>query len=273
VQAWLPGALADEPAISIRMLLGHTSGIFNVGDEGDVVADIGRIEDPDLRRQTEDLAARYLAGEAVIAPAAVWVALARTHPLYFDAGAGYHYSNVNYQLAGMVLEEATGKDYATLLHERMAVPLGLSSTTTAPDDLRMPDLRSYTREGEGGALRDTTTDLLAVGNGGSGGVVSTAGELLDMFEAIIAGDLLPTTLRSEMVAPTAQSDGTYGLGVVTFVLSCGDYLGHAGAIAGMHALALVSSDGDTGAVLAANRRGEPEPDLLQAGDELLCQAL
>jgi CubicO group peptidase (beta-lactamase class C family) len=117
---------------------------------------------------------------------------------------------------------------------------------------------------------DSTADLLAVGNGGSGGVVSTAGDLLDVLQAIVAGDLVPEPLAQEMVRPTEQSAGTYGLGVVTFDLACGDFLGHGGAIAGTHAVALVSPDGSTGVVLAANLRGPPEPNLLEAAEELLC---
>lgn len=270
IQSWVPGVLADEPAITIRMLLAHTSGIFNVGDEGDVAADITRIDDPSLRQQAQDLLERYLAGEAVLVPDLVWIAVARTHPLYFEPGSGHHYSNVNYQLAAMALEAATGQDLASLVRERLAGPLELSSMVTAPADPDLPDLRSYTKDPATGALVDTTTDLLAVGNGGSGGIISTAGDLLDLLQAIVSGDLLPASLVAEMIAPTAPSNGTYGLGVVTFVLKCGDYLGHGGAIAGTHALALVSPDGATGLVLAVNLRGDPDPNLLAAAEELIC---
>jgi D-alanyl-D-alanine carboxypeptidase len=270
VQSWVPGVIDDVPPVTIRMLLAHTSGIFNAGDEGDVVGDIGRISDSVMREQAQDLGTRYLAGEAVIVPDVVWIAMAETHPLYFEPGSGHHYSNVNYQLAAMALEAATGEDLASLLHERLAAPLGLSSTTTAPDDLDLPDMRSYTMDAASGEVIDTTTDLLAVGNGGSGGVVSTAGELLDLMQAILSGDLLPAPLVAEMTRPTEQSDGTYGLGVVTFDLECGDYWGHAGAIAGMHTLAVVRPDRGEGLVLAVNARGNPEPNLLQAAEELLC---
>jgi len=245
--------------------------VFNAGDEGDVVADIGRITDPALRQKAEDLGARYLAGETVVVPSEVLIALAQTHPLYFEPGTDHHYSNVGYHLVTMVLEAATGVEVASLLQERLLSPLGLSATTLAPADLELPDMRSYTKDAAG-ELIDTTGDLLALGSGGSGGLVSTAGELLDLVQAVVAGELLPEALRAEMVAPTAQSEGTYGLGVVTFDLACGDFLGHGGAIAGMHTLALVSPDGGDGVVLAANLRGDPEPNLLAAAEQILCAA-
>jgi D-alanyl-D-alanine carboxypeptidase len=270
VEAWIPGVVSDGSTITIRMLLNHSSGIFNAGDEGDVLADIERISDPNLRQQAQDLTARYLTGEAVIFPDVVIVAIADTHPLYFEPGTGYHYSNVNYQLAAMALAAATGNDLPSLLLERLAAPLGFSSISSAPADLEVPDLRSYTNDPGTDQLIDTSTDLIAVGNGGSGGVISTAGDLLDALQAIIVGDMLPESLRVEMARPTEQSGGTYGLGVVTFNLVCGDFLGHSGAIGGTHALALVSPDGRTGAVIAANVRGDPEPNLLGAAEDLLC---
>ena len=112
IQSWVPGVIDNDPAVTIRMLLAHTSGIFNAGDEGDVVGDIARISDPVLREQAQDLGVRYLAGESVIVPDRVWIAMAMTHPLYFEPGSGHHYSNVNFQLAAMALEAATGKDLA-----------------------------------------------------------------------------------------------------------------------------------------------------------------
>ena len=96
----LPGGLQPEPPTTVRMLLDHTSGLFNVGDEGDVLADITKLTDPVMRSQAQDLADRYLAGERVTVPAPIFVALAETHDRYFLPGTGYHYSNVNYQVAG-----------------------------------------------------------------------------------------------------------------------------------------------------------------------------
>ena len=52
-------------------------------------------------------------------------------------------------------------------------------------------MHGYTRDAATDEVVDATTDLLAVGNGGSGGVVSTAGELLDLMQAIVFGDRCP----------------------------------------------------------------------------------
>ncbi len=141
----LPDVALSGSPITIRMLLNHTSGLFNVGDEGDVIADIAKLTDPTMRAEAAALASRYLAGEKVLVPDRVVVALADTHGRYFEPGTGYHYSNVNYQLAAMVLTRVTGRSLADLLRSRVTDQLGLHRTTLAPDDSTSPEMRGYGR--------------------------------------------------------------------------------------------------------------------------------
>jgi D-alanyl-D-alanine carboxypeptidase len=265
-----PGALKPEPPTTVRMLLDHTSGLFNVGDEGDVVADIANLTDPAMRAEAEDLAARYLAGERVTIPAPMFVALADTHDRYFEPGTGYHYSNANYMAAAMVLEEATGTSLADLVSARLVAPLGLEHTSIAPADASTPELHGYRANADDGLLVDLTDDLLAVGNGGSGGIISTAGELLTIMQSIVSGWLLPPTLVAEMKQATAASDKSYGLGLATYYLSCGTFYGHGGSIDGTNSIAIVTPDGAHGTVIVFNVQREPPPDLLPLAESLLC---
>ena len=269
----LPGGLQPEPPTTVRMLLDHTSGLFNVGDEGDVLADITKLTDPVMRSQAQDLADRYLAGERVTVPAPIFVALAETHDRYFLPGTGYHYSNVNYQVAGMVLEKVTGTSLADLVSTRLVEPLGLRHTSIAPDDAAAPELRGYEVDADDGSLVDVTDNLLAVGNGGGGGIISTAGELLTMMQSIVSGRLLPSTLVEEMKEPTpasSMSSSSYGLGLATYYLSCGTFYGHGGSLDGTNSIAIVSRDGAQGTVIAFNVERETPPDLLPLAESLLC---
>lgn len=140
----LPGVVRPEPPVTVRQLLDHTSGIFDFGNEGDPVEDSARLEDTALREEAADLLARHQSGERVIAPDRLLIALAETHDRYFEPGEGYHYSNITYQLAAMVLEAATGQSLAALLEERIARPLGLRHTTVAPPDLASPTCAATT---------------------------------------------------------------------------------------------------------------------------------
>lgn len=224
-----------------------------------------------MQAEAADLAGRYTAGEHVIVPDRLSVALAETHDRYFAPGAGYHYSNVNYQLAGMVLAAVTGKSLDELVRTRIVEPLGLRHTTVAPHDARSPDMRSYSAETPDGTLDDLTDDLLALGNGASGGVISTADELLTTMQAIVSGRLLSLPLVAEMKQPTAQSGkGSYGLGLATYFLSCGNFYGHGGAIDGTQSIALVNPDATSGVVIAINLRTTSDPDLLAVAESFLC---
>jgi len=110
---WLPQYPAWKD-VSIRRLLNMTSGIPNYSE----TEEISRIwvEEP-----TRDLTAEDL------------VALA--YPDGVDdlpVTTGYHYSNTNYILAGMIAEQAGGARYPDLVHERVIDRMGLRATYFDP---------------------------------------------------------------------------------------------------------------------------------------------
>ena len=259
--------MRPTPAITVRQLLDHTSGVFDEGNEGDPVADIEKLADPVAREEARDLLKRYGAGEKVIAPARMIVALAETHERYFAPGAGFHYSNVNYQLAGMVLEAVTGQPLAELLRSRIVDPLGLRHTTIAPPDTGSPELRGYTQTTADANPVDLTDDLAWFGNGGNGGIVSTPDELLAVLRATVTAQLFPDSLVAEMVKPNRES---YGLGLGTYDFACGTFYGHNGLVNGTHSTAMISPDGSDGAVIAVNLTGARDPGLALLAESMLC---
>ena len=267
----LPELVRDDPPITVRQLLDHTSGVFDITNEQmtpeSLRADIARLPDEQIRAEAQAGLDGFLAGQQVIAPATVLVALSELHDRYFPPGSGYHYSNTGYQLAGMVLEEATGTPLSDLLDERIVEPLGLHRTTLAPPDTASPELRGYGTSAEDGSLVDVTDDLLAFGNGANGGIVSTADELLATIRAIVGGQLLPADLTEQMKQPNRES---YGLGLVTYNLSCGNFLGHEGGVNGTASIAMVSPDATDGVVIALNLRSGEDPRLPALADQMLC---
>jgi D-alanyl-D-alanine carboxypeptidase len=173
----VPGLLAEDPPVTVRMLLAHTSGIFDETNNLDIIDDIALLTDPAQIAEANELAARYAAGESVLVPDSLLVALAEAHGRDFPSGTDYGYSNLNYQVAAIVLEAVTAQPIAELLRERIVEPLGLEHTTMAPPDLASPEFRGYGTDVDDGSLVDITDDLTLAGNGASGGVVSTADEL------------------------------------------------------------------------------------------------
>ena len=269
----LPGTVREDPPITVRQLLDHTSGVVDITNELTTAealqADIDRLPDEQIRAQAQAALDGSLAGQQVIAPARVLVALAELHDRYFPPGSGYHYSNTGYQLAGMVLEQATGRSLADLLSERIVEPQGLHHTTLAPSDTASPDLRGYGTSTEDESLVDVTDDLSLFGNGANGGIISTADELLTTMQAIVGGQLLPADLTAKMKEPDRES---YGLGLATYNLSCGIFHGHEGGVNGTASIAMISPDATDGVVIALNLRSGADPRLPALADQMLCRS-
>jgi D-alanyl-D-alanine carboxypeptidase len=263
----VPGAVRATPVIAVRQLLDHSSGVFDEGNEGDPIADIEQLSDPALRDEARRLLARFDAGEGVVTPARLIVALAETHQRYFPPGTGYHYSNANYQLAGMVLEAATGQSLADLLRIRVVEPLGLSHTSMAPDDTRSPEMHGYELATAGADPVDRTDDLSWFGNAGSGGIVSTPDEVLTILQAIVTGQLFPDPLVADMIEGGPDS---YGLGLGSYPFRCGTFYGHNGLVDGTQTTAVVSRDGADGLVVVLNQANGDDPGLTGLAESMLC---
>jgi D-alanyl-D-alanine carboxypeptidase len=137
VQRYLPDALpAAYPPITVRQLLQHTSGIHNytryvMHEEPELI----------LRDRYRDWTPEEL------------VAIATDHPRDFEAGTQMGYSNTNYVLLGLIIQQVTGNGWGAEVDQRIAKSLGLTSTFAPGDDPRLPDPHSHgyvtvTKQGE-----------------------------------------------------------------------------------------------------------------------------
>lgn len=112
VQRWLPGVLPRSyPDVTIRQLLDHTSGLPMSTE------DVGHEDPAWVVRHRFDWHS----------PAAV-VRSATRQPMAFLPGTSQQYNGVNYFLAGMVVEKATGHAFADELRTRLLRPLRLAHT-------------------------------------------------------------------------------------------------------------------------------------------------
>jgi D-alanyl-D-alanine carboxypeptidase len=106
---WLPEYEAWKD-VTIRRLLNMTSGFPNYSETEQMSK--AWADNP-----TRSVTLKELADAAYPSP---------TNKL--PVTKGYHYSNTNYILAGMIAEKATGKSFRELVHERVIAPQGLTST-------------------------------------------------------------------------------------------------------------------------------------------------
>jgi D-alanyl-D-alanine-carboxypeptidase/D-alanyl-D-alanine-endopeptidase len=97
-----------------------------------------------------------------------------------DIGAQYEYSNLGVGLLGHVLALRAGKDYATLVRERITGPLGMKSTTVAIPEALAPRLAT----GHDAELQPVANwDLPTLA--GAGALRSTANDLLTFLGAFL----------------------------------------------------------------------------------------
>lgn len=202
------------PAITLRQLLGHTSGIADFSN-------------PDL-----------LAGRSGPVAHRALIRAALDRPREFAPGAGWAYSNTGFLLIEQALQRVSGQSYTQLVRSRIARPLGLSSLaapTSVPADLTLPAL------GKPRPASEYPPNI-----GGAGSVVATAADMARFWQAAMAGDLVDPALMQAAITtlrPMFHDDAMQmGAGIILFPASDGSgyWLGHGGGADRVGALVLYS---------------------------------
>lgn len=107
--------------ITVRMLLQHTSGLFN--HTGEYYED-GTVA-PGIPWQGKAwVDSRFKTHEA-----ADLVRFALSKPVRFEPGADWSYANTNYVIARLLVERVTGRKIADAMRELVLDPLGLAGTS------------------------------------------------------------------------------------------------------------------------------------------------
>jgi D-alanyl-D-alanine carboxypeptidase len=165
-------------------------------------------------------------------------------------GGGYTYSNMNYCVAGVLIEALTGTSYTAAAYEQLLTPLGLSGMRLAntfdpgPQEvLHATTLgRNYMETlGAAGSWIATPSDLVTI---------------LDSLDYTTPGfkPLEPETVQL-MATPGGAAFGQrgYGFGIISYG---GGRYGHTGTIESTHAMVLNRGDGVIWAITVAG----PYPD-------------
>jgi D-alanyl-D-alanine carboxypeptidase len=253
--------IADADRITVRMLLNHTSGLPEFSDEQHEAMIFA---DPYHVWQVEEL-----------------LELAFAHPRPFEPGQGYAYSNTDYVLLGLVIEEATGRSWREVVRDRVIEPLDLENTSLPePGDPSIGSNGAHGYELMDGELRDLAdVDPSMADASGGHALVTTTKDLADFIHALLAGELFeqPETLE-EMLGFVEATDENpylvgYGLGIERYQLPGGvEMIGHLGATGGYLAYTgrLPAQEIDISMVIT--NAGDPSPVLLPALELLLGEA-
>jgi D-alanyl-D-alanine carboxypeptidase len=223
--------------ITIEQLLTMRSGIYNYS------------ESYELNKALDTTPQRVWTPEQL-------VAIALPLPAYFGPGEGFHYSNTNTVLLGLIAEKLDGKGFGQIVRDRLLGPLGLNQTSFPVSDssgLPKPFSRGYMYMDNLLTLSTTRlpADLIAKAQDGSlkpndytnanpswtwaaGQGVSTAGDLMTLAGALTDGKLLNPDLQKKRMDSLAPIDpdnpdaARYGMALAQF----GPLYGHTGELPG-----------------------------------------
>ncbi|MEV1023085.1 serine hydrolase domain-containing protein [Streptomyces sp. NPDC050264] len=267
VDQWLPGVVHgnghDGDRISVRQLLNHTSGIFDVtSDEG---------------FQKRVFTKGFLKHRYDTWTPAQLVRIAMGHRPTFEPGTSWSYSNTNYVLAGMIIKKVSGHGYADEIERRIIGPLGLRATSLPGTDASMPapSSRAYSKLTQEPKPTDRTYDVTELNPSlasSAGDMISDSGDLNRFYSALLRGKLLKPAQLKEM-KDTVPIDGapnvSYGLGLMRTELPCGgEVWGHSGGIHGSSSLAVTTADGSHS--LALNFNGDWSGDSEAVAEAEFC---
>ncbi len=201
--------------ITIRQLANMTSGLVNYSSDEDFLNDF-----------VADLGRPYTLDELL--------AYALVHPVNFQAGTAYEYSNTNTLLLQKVVETVTRQSLEQLFQARLFSRLPSGSvhylTSTALPD---PHLNGYIFDQESRSFEEYEVNGTAFA--GAGAMVGTAEGLRDWGRLLVGGALLPGGLQAQRFLGRRPTNGplydSYGLGMGQI----GGWWGHTGTGLGYQA--------------------------------------
>lgn len=217
-----------DPGVTLRTLLGHTSGIFNYTDDASFL----------LRRMEH------------LSPAEV-VAFALMHETGLLPGEAWLYSNTGYFLLGMALEALEQRPLEAILRADVIDPVGMAHTWL--EQFEPPPGGCDIGQGHVTFNPEITEGFDAGWVWAAGGLAAPTADLCRWLGALFGGEVLPMQTVEAMSVPTAQSMGaedhfSYGLGIMQAERGGRPVAGHTGSTMGFRGE--VFFDRESGACVA-----------------------
>ena len=232
---------AGAPPITVRHLLTHTSGL------------------------PRELAYPYWTTHRFPARDEFHAVLA-TQNVFSPPGASYRYSNVGVALLGEIVETVSGESYAGYLAGHVLAPLGMSSSSAAPDAELLARL-AHAYQRRRGTQPRTRIAFYETGTfAPMGGVVSSVDDLTRFLALVLAADaggaVRPTDGRV-LAAPTLAEmqrlhfvypsfSGGRGLGFAVSRRDGATYVSHGGWIGGHRSDLVLDPSRRLGVVVLTN---------------------
>lgn len=217
---WLPDFEHVDPAITVRQLLQHSSGLSDY---------INNLE--------------LIPGQIVSEPLRIWEPeeiVAQIDEPWAAPGEIVYYSNINFILAGMVLEAATNMKFVDLVRDSIIVPLGLQDLyfegfEEITDFMAHPFLF-------GQDYSDVPRTALGTLTWSAGSMVSRPITINKWYNAVFNSDFLSNEVKSNLLDFIAWPDNMdgdlMGMGIYEITHNARKYYGHGGRTVGYSSFSL-----------------------------------
>jgi D-alanyl-D-alanine carboxypeptidase len=225
---------AASANVTLRQLLTHTSGFA----------------------QYEDLFFRNQVGSCQEAAA---VGLSRS-----VQGPSFRYSNMNYCVLGLLIEQLTGQPYEDAVYEHLLTPLGISGMRLAPTHEPEPG-EAVHRSVPGRNYMEVL--------GAAGAWVASPSDLVTIFDSLdlstpgwkpLGADTL-AQMKTSVTNPGSPDRG-YAMGLILYGAGAA---GHTGTIESTHSMVLDRADNVTWAVTVSGQNPSETVRLLGMVDQAL----
>lgn len=198
--------IKNSEKITIKMLLGHRSGIFNVTSRPD-----------------------YLTWNTSAKNRDEMLTLIKNSGTAFEPDTKTEYSNSNYILLTYIIEDITKKPYKTVLENEILKPLKLTRTAFGTKiNVKDNQCKSYTM----GSVWNESTETDPSIPLGAGALISTPSDLTIFAQSLFEGKLISQSSLDQM--KTVVSGMGLGLMAIPFYDMKG--YGHTGGIDGFNSV-------------------------------------
>jgi|SRR5580698_666549 D-alanyl-D-alanine carboxypeptidase len=173
--------------------------------------------------------------QANVKPDSIWnprtiIAWAVKQKPYFAPNAGYHYSNTNYLLLGLIIEAVTKDTVAHQIRKRLIEPFGLTHTSY-PDTMSMPDpwAHGYGLD-EHRNWEDVSNTIPVTLMGAAGEMISDMNDMRHWIEAYVGGKVSKPATHAALMRCVYTGEGNLSFGLA---LGCSaGWYGYTGGLPG-----------------------------------------
>lgn len=236
--------------ITLRQLAGMRSGLFNYSEDGAF-----------FKALTSDPRRPFTPRQLL--------AYSFKHPVLFQPGEKFYYSNTNLILLGLVVEQKSGLHLGNYIQRHILDPAGMRHTLfPAGAEFPSPHPQGYTNQTANGKTADAT-DWDPSWGWAAGAMISTLDDLRTWAPTVATGRLpdgrrmvSAATQKQRLTTPATPIPGAgYGLGI----FDVQGWIGHNGSLPGYESLTVYLPATRTTLVVVLNTdidHGNNEPSTL-----------